>query len=79
MNFFVFGAADDIDALLKAQKEARRKLYESAARKCAVLRAPIASNCQLSANNFNISRSYGRQRGDCFNVSGNFNFRVTLN
>jgi hypothetical protein len=79
VNFFLPGPADDVVALLKAQQEARRKHYQSAAREYTVLRAAIDPDCQLNAISVNISgNNYNRQRGEGFNVSGNFNFRVTL-
>lgn len=78
MNFFVPGAADDSDASFKAQEQVRRRLYESAARECDVLRATIASACRVESINININRNYRAQQGEGFNVSGNFGFRVTL-
>ncbi len=78
VTFFVEGAADDSDASLRAQEDARRKLYESAARECDVLLATIASACRVESINININRNYRPRQGDGFNVSGNFGFRVTL-
>jgi hypothetical protein len=78
MTFFVPGPVDDSEASLKAQEEARRKLYESAARECGVLRAAIASQCRIESINLNLSRYVNGQQGEGFNASGNFNFRVVL-
>jgi hypothetical protein len=78
MTFFVPGPVDDSDTSLKAQEEARRKLYESAAHECEVLRSAIASQCRIESINVNISHYYNGQQGEGFNASGNFNFRVTL-
>jgi hypothetical protein len=78
VSFFVAGPADDSDASLKAQEDARRKLYESAARECDELRATIASTCRVESINANINRNYRSRQADGFNVSGNFGFRVTL-
>lgn len=78
MNFFVPGAIEDSDASFKAQEQVRRKLYESAARECDVLRATIASACRVESINININRNYRSRQGDGFNVSGNFGLRVTL-
>ena len=43
MSFFVVAPTDDSEAAIKAQEQARRVIYESAARECEVLRAAIAS------------------------------------
>jgi hypothetical protein len=78
MTFFVPGTVDDSEASLKAQEQARRKLYESAARECGVLLATIASQCRIESINLSFSRYVNGQQGEGFNASGNFNFRVTL-
>lgn len=78
MTFFVPAPVDDGDTSLKAQEEARRKLYESAAHECEVLPSAIASQCRIESINVDISRYYNGQQGEGFNASGNFNFRVTL-
>jgi len=80
MNFFVPGAIDDSDVSFKAQEQVRRRIYDSATRECDVLRAAIASTCDLESINININRNYGyrKQLGEGFNVTGNFTFRVTL-
>jgi hypothetical protein len=78
VTFFVPSTVDDSEASIKAQEQARRKLYESAARECDVLRAAIASQCRIESINVSVSRYYGGQQGEGFNASGNFGFRVTL-
>ena len=80
VNFFVAAPVDDSEASLKAQQDARRKLYESAARECDVLRASIAAQCRIDSINVNINvnRNYGRPDNEGFNAGGNFGFRVTL-
>jgi hypothetical protein len=78
LNFFVAGPAENTDAALKAQEQARRKVYESAARECEVLRGAIASGCRLESISVNMSYNYGNRRGEGFNVSGNFGLRITL-
>ncbi len=78
VTFFVPGTVDDSDASFKAQEQARRKLYESAARECGVLRAAIAAQCRIELINLSVSRFFGGQQGEGFNATGNFNFRVTL-
>jgi hypothetical protein len=78
VTFFVPGTVDDSDASFKAQEQARRKLYESAARECGVLRATIAAQCRIESINLSVSRYHGNRQGEGFNATGNFNFRVTL-
>lgn len=78
MSFFVVGPTDASEAAVKAQEEARRVIYESAARECDVLRAAIASDCRLEAININVNRQYGSQNPQGFNIGGNFSYRVTL-
>ncbi len=78
VTFFVPGTVDDSEASIKAQEQARRRLYESAARECEVLRAAIASQCRIESINLSTSRYFGGQQGEGFNATGNFNFRVTL-
>lgn len=78
ITFFVPGTVDDGEASFKAQEQARRRLYESAARECDVLRATIAAECRVESININTNRQYGGRAGEGFNVSGNFAFRVTL-
>jgi hypothetical protein len=78
MSFFVAGPTDDSEAGVKAQEQARRAIYESAARECEVLRAVIARDCRLESININVNRNYGNQGRQGFNASGNFAFHVTL-
>ena len=78
MNFFVPASMSDSQAAVKAQEEARRILYESAGRECAVLQATIAGECRLKWINVNMNRNYGHQQPDGFNAGGNFGYRVTL-
>lgn len=47
VSFFVPGAVNSSEASMKAQEQARRSLYESAAHECDVLRAVLASECRL--------------------------------
>ena len=79
VNFFVPVALDDPDASVKAQEQARRRLYESASKECDLLLAVIASHCRLEGINVNVhmNRSYNQQ-AQGFNASGRFSYRVTL-
>jgi hypothetical protein len=78
MSFFVADPTDDSEAGVKAQEQARRAIYESAARECEVLRAVIASECRLESINVNVNRNYGNQGLRGFNAGGNFAFHVIL-
>jgi hypothetical protein len=78
MSFFVAGPVNGSEASLKSQEEARRVLYESAGRECAVLRATIATDCRIESVGVNINRSnYGQAQNEGFSAVGNFAFRVT--
>lgn len=78
MNFFVASPTDDSEAAIKAQEQARRALYESAARECELLRTTIASECHLESIGINVNRNYGNQTPQGFNANGNFGFRIKL-
>ena len=78
MNLFVPGAFGLSDELLKAQEQARRVLYESAARECELLKSILATECRLETLSVNINRSYGQPQREGFTVSGNFGYKVTL-
>jgi hypothetical protein len=78
MSFFVVAPTDDSEAAVKAQEQARRVIYESAARECEVLRAAIASDCRLESISINVNRQYGAQNPQGFNIGGNFSYRVAL-
>jgi hypothetical protein len=76
VSFFVPDADNGNEASLKAQEQARRSLYESAAHECDVLRAVLATECRLETLNVNVNRSYGRPQNMGFTVIGNFGFKV---
>jgi hypothetical protein len=78
MSFFVAAPTDDSEAAVKAQEQARRVIYESAARECDVLRATIASDCRLDSININVNRNYGGQSPQGFNANGSFAYHVKL-
>jgi hypothetical protein len=78
-NFFVPAPMSDGEAAVKAQEQARRLLYQSGSHECELLRATIASDCQLESVNVNMmSRNFGPQRPDGFNANATFTYRVTL-
>lgn len=78
MNFFVSAPTNDTEASVKAQENARRVLYDRAARECDLLKATLASECRLESVNVNMNRNYGGSQPEGFNASGNFTFKVTL-
>jgi hypothetical protein len=78
VNFFVAAPTDSSPQALKAQEEARRKVYEIAHRECAVLLDVMADDCRMENMNVNINvnRNYNPQMGDGFTIAGNMSFRV---
>lgn len=78
MNFFVNAPTNDTEASVTAQENARRVLYDRAARECDLLKATLASECRLESVNVNMNRNYGGSQPEGFNASGNFTFKVTL-
>jgi hypothetical protein len=61
---------------IKAQEDARRVVYDLAARECAVLRDALASECHLESINVNVQRNQFGQQRDGLNVNGNVGFRI---
>jgi hypothetical protein len=82
VNMFVATADDNGDQSLKAQEDARRKIYELANHECGLLRDVLASDCQLESINVNVQRininpNWNQGQRDGFNVGGNIGLRVT--
>ena len=77
VSFFVPGAVNSSEASMKAQEQARRSLYESAAHECDVLRAVLASECRLESLGVNINRMFGQPQNEGFTATGNFTFKLT--
>jgi hypothetical protein len=77
VNMFVAAPTDSSPQALKAQEEARRKIYEIASHECAVLLDVMASDCQLENVNVNVNRYYNPQQSEGFNISGSMRLRVT--
>jgi len=78
VNLFVAAPTDASPQAVKAQEDARRKIYEIAGRECALLLEVIASDCRLENVNVNVSRYHSPPRAEGFNINGNMGFRVTL-
>jgi hypothetical protein len=81
VNMFV-AADDNSDQSLKAQEDARRKIYELASHECGLLRDVLASDCQLESINVNVQRvninpNWNQAQREGFNVGGNIGLRVT--
>ena len=75
INMFV-PMTDGGDQAIKAQEDARRLVYDLAARECAILRDVLASECRLELINVNVQRNqFGQQKGG-LNVNGNVGFRI---
>jgi len=82
VNRFVPTADDNSEQALKAQEDARRKIYELAGHECALLRDVLANECWLDSVNVNVQRvaavpNWNQQQREGFNLSGNIGFRIT--
>jgi len=82
VNMFVPAADDNSDQSLKAQEDARRKIYELAGHECAVLRDVLANECWLDSVNVNVQRvnvnpNWNPPQREGFNLNGNIGFRIT--
>jgi hypothetical protein len=75
INMFV-AVTDGGEQAIKAQEDARRVVYDLAARECAVLRDALASECHLESINVNVQRNQFGQQRDGLNVNGNVGFRI---
>jgi hypothetical protein len=69
------------DAALKAQEEGRRLIYDIAGHECAMMLQAFASDCHIESINVNVQRVpnnqfFNGQKGEGFNVNGNFSYRV---
>jgi hypothetical protein len=78
VQIFVVAPTDSSPEALKAQEDARRKVYEIATRECALLLDVIASDCRLENVNVNVNRYHNPQQPQGFNINGSMNFRVTM-
>ena len=78
INFFVAGPTGESEEAQKLRDRARRSVYEMAARECDLLREVIAKDCRLEQVSNNISRQYGQQQQEGFNINGSMNFQITL-
>jgi hypothetical protein len=78
ISFFVAGAVNGTEASMKVQEDARKALYQSAAKECEVLQATIAGDCRLESVSVNMNRQVGQAQTEGVNATGNFAYKVTL-
>jgi hypothetical protein len=78
VNMFVLAPTDSSPQAIKAQEDARRKVYQIAIRECALLLDVVASDCWLENVNVNINRHHNPQQPEGFAIAGNMNFRIML-
>lgn len=80
INMFMPASGDDSAQSLKAQEDGRKLIYEAASHECELLRATIASDCQLEAINLNVQHVNANQnfnqKADGYNINGNMNYRI---
>src|SRR5215510_4878911 len=76
-NFFVPGPVGDGAEAQKSRDNARRSIYEMAARECDLLREVLAKDCRMESVNSNITRQFGQQQ-EGFIVNGSMNFQITV-
>jgi hypothetical protein len=77
-NFFVRGPSGDSEEARKARDNARRAIYDMAARECDVLREVLAKECRLESVTSNIGQQYGAQQPEGFTVNGSMSFQIAL-
>jgi hypothetical protein len=78
INFFMPGIASDAnDEAARVRENARKIVYEMAAKECGVLQSVLASSCRLEALNVNVNRQAGQQLGG-FLVNGSMTYSITL-
>ncbi len=77
-NFFVAGPTGDSEEAQKLRDNARRSIYEMAARECGILRETLAKDCRMESISSNIGRQYGLQQQDGYTINGSMSFQITL-
>jgi len=75
VSVFLPASFDDPAKAAEGQAQARRRIYEIAARECDMLKATLASECQLEAVTVNASRQPVPQLGGT-QVTGTMTFRA---
>jgi hypothetical protein len=77
-NFFVPGPSGDSEEARKSRDNARRSIYEIAAKECDLLREVLAKDCRLESISSNIGRQYGPQQPEGYTVNGSMSFQILL-
>lgn len=81
INFFLAGPTGDSEEAQKLRDQARRTVYEMAARECELLRETLAKDCRLESVNANINTNrgeYGRQQQEGYGVNGSMSLQITV-
>jgi len=81
INFFLPGPTGDSEEAKQLRDQARRTVYEMAARECDLLRETLAKDCRLESVNANINANrgdYGRQQQEGYTVNGSMNLQITV-
>jgi hypothetical protein len=76
-SFFMPGPVGDLAEANRVREQARRVIYEMAAKECEVLLSVFASQCRLEGLNVNVARQ-GGQQVDGFIVNGSMTYSVTM-
>jgi hypothetical protein len=81
VNVFVPAPDDAGDQSLKAQEDARRRVYELAGHECAILHEVLSGDCTLESVNVNMQRvgpnqNWNQQRIEGFNLNANIGLRI---
>jgi hypothetical protein len=78
-NFFVPGPSGDSAEAQKSRDNARRAIYEMAARECDLLREVLAKDCRMESVQSNVGRQpYGQQQPEGYTVNGSMSFQITV-
>jgi hypothetical protein len=77
-NFFVPGPNNDSEESRKARDNARRAIYEMAAKECDLLREVLAKDCRLESVSSNVSRQFGPQQPEGYTINGSMSLQITV-
>jgi hypothetical protein len=78
VNFFMSGSTSEAnDEAGRVREQARRIVYEMAAKECAVLQSVFANTCRLEAVTVNVNRQMG-QPMEGFLINSNMTYSVTV-
>lgn len=81
ISFFLSGPTGEGEEAQKLRDQARRTVYEMAARECDLLRETLAKDCRLEAVNANLNTNrgdFGRQQQEGYSVNGSMNLQITV-